>query len=263
MDIYIRLEKPEDYHKVEELTREAFWGTTTQECDEHYLVHKLRTSAAFIPELDYVAVVDGEIAGNIMYSISRVSDSDGTDVEVITLGPLSVHPKFKNRGIGAELVKYTIEEARRLGYRAIIIFGHPDYYTRFGFKPAGEFGITTSDGMNFDAFMALALYDKALEGAAGKFYEDSVFHFDGKEAEEFDKGFPFKEKCFHISVSELMEMLPLEAQESVKEHELERLIDFSRFSAREIASWKGIGRQEKKRINEMLEKHGFPLKKWK
>ncbi len=55
MNIYLRLEQPKDYRAVENLTREAFWGTNHPDCDEHLLAHKLRSSAAFVPELDYVA----------------------------------------------------------------------------------------------------------------------------------------------------------------------------------------------------------------
>ena len=57
----------------------------------------------------------------------------------------------------------TFDEARKLGYRAIVIFGHPDYYPRMGFRRAAEFGITTADGSSFDAFMALPLYEGALD----------------------------------------------------------------------------------------------------
>lgn len=71
LDINLRLEKPEDHRLVEELTREAFWGTNNPGCDEHFLVHKLRTVSAFVPELDFVAEVDGKIVGNIMYSDAK------------------------------------------------------------------------------------------------------------------------------------------------------------------------------------------------
>ncbi len=71
LNIKLRLEKPADYRVVEELTREAFWGLHRPKCDEHLLVHKLRDIPAFIPELDYVAEIDGQIVGNIMYSRAR------------------------------------------------------------------------------------------------------------------------------------------------------------------------------------------------
>lgn len=68
MDIRIRNEAPADYRIVEELTREAFWGNLDQPtCDgKHLLVHKLRDLPAFVQELDFVAEVEGKIAGHII-----------------------------------------------------------------------------------------------------------------------------------------------------------------------------------------------------
>ena len=58
--------------EVEELTREAFWVHHVPGCDEHYLVHVLRSHPDFIPELDFVAIVYDKIVGNIMYTKSRL-----------------------------------------------------------------------------------------------------------------------------------------------------------------------------------------------
>ncbi len=72
MNINIRLETKYDYLKVEELTREAFWNLYTPGCDEHYLCHILRDHKDFIRELDYVAEIDGNIVGSIMYTKSML-----------------------------------------------------------------------------------------------------------------------------------------------------------------------------------------------
>jgi hypothetical protein len=58
---------------------------------------------------------------------------------------------------------------------AILIFGQPDYYPRVGFRRAAEFGITTADGNNFDAFMVLLFYDNTLEGIKGRYFIDPVY----------------------------------------------------------------------------------------
>ncbi len=192
MKIELRLEQPEDYREVEELTRAAFWDMDLpgrERCDEHLLAHKLRSIPAFVPELDYVAVEGGKIAGNIMYSKSKIVDEVGKEYETLTFGPLSVLPSLQGQGIGAMLVKKTLEEAAGMGYRAVLIFGHPDYYKRFGFQNAEKFQITTAEGDNFDAFMALELYPGALNGISGKFFYDSVFEIDPREAEVFDRHF--------------------------------------------------------------------------
>lgn len=194
MNIIIRLENQSDYEEVENLTREAFWDIYKPGCDEHLLVHKLRKVSAFIPELDYVAVLDNRIVGNIMYSKAKVVDGDANAHEVITFGPISVLPSLQKKGIGSALIEHTKKLADNMGYKAIVIFGNPGYYQRFGFKSAESFGIMTADGANFEAFMAMEMYAGALQGIKGKFYEDPVFQVDKKELEAFEKKFPYKEK---------------------------------------------------------------------
>ena len=197
----IRLETERDYSAVECLTRDAFWDVYKPGCDEHLVAHKLRHSKAFLPDLDYVAVQDGRILGNIMYSVAQVINDGGCVHSVITFGPLSVLPEFQGQGVGAALVRHTLAVAQKTGYPAIIIFGDPAYYHRFGFENASNFGITTSDGASFDAFMALELHDRALESIIGRFYEDDVFHIDPDELTEFEKAFPYREK--HVTDTQL------------------------------------------------------------
>ncbi len=257
---HLRLERPEDYRLVEELTREAFWGTNNPSCDEHLLVHKLRKVPAFIPELDFVAEVDGKIVGNIMYSKAKIVDEASREHEVITFGPISVLPQYQNKGIGKMLLRHTIVEAKRLGYRAIVFFGHPDYYPRVGFRRAEEFSITTASGKNFDAFMAMPLYDGAFDGITGRFYEDPVFEVDAAEALEFDKGFPHKETNTLKPIDVLLEKLGAPAQAGIREHGVKALAGLNCYSGREIASWPGIDETAKTVINATLVEHGYHKK---
>ena len=123
MNITIRLEQPKDYRAVEALTREAFWGSMNHPtCDgEHLLVHKLRNRPSFVPELDFVAEVDGQLAGHIIFSTAKVITPDARQIEVLGFGPISVLPEYKRMGVGSALMRHSISEAKRLGYRAIII----------------------------------------------------------------------------------------------------------------------------------------------
>lgn len=194
MSMVLRREGEADYEAVENLTREAFWDMFKPGCDEHLLVHKLRRVPAFVPELDFVAVEDGQIVGHIIYSRAKVVGDDGNAHEVITFGPVSVLPSLQKKGIGSALIEHTMKLAREMGYRGIVIFGHPAYYPRFGFENAERFGITTADGVNFDAFMALELREGSLKGITGRFHEDPVFKIDEDEMEAFDRRFPHREK---------------------------------------------------------------------
>jgi predicted N-acetyltransferase YhbS len=62
---------------------------------------------AFIPELDFVAELDQQIVGNIMYSKAKVAAANGVEHEVISFGPISVSPSHQKEGIGAMLINHT------------------------------------------------------------------------------------------------------------------------------------------------------------
>ena len=64
----IRLETPQDYREVENLTREAFWNKYRPGCMEHYVLHCYRSRPEFVKELDYVVEEAGKIVAHIMYS---------------------------------------------------------------------------------------------------------------------------------------------------------------------------------------------------
>ena len=190
-DLEIRKETEEDYHAVELMTQHAFWNKHHLGCDEHYLVHKMRQHEDFLPELSRVAVKDGRIIGYIMYSRARVIDKENTAHEVLTFGPLCVDPMWQGSGIGELLFQETREIAKEMGYKGIIIFGEPDYYPRLGFKTCDHFGITTSDGKNFDPFMGFELFEGSLEGITGKFYGSEVFDdLPKEEVEKYSQNFP-------------------------------------------------------------------------
>ncbi|MHB8124266.1 MAG: GNAT family N-acetyltransferase [Desulfitobacteriaceae bacterium] len=195
MNISIRLEEEIDFRSVEYLTREAFWNLYKPGCDEHLIVHKIRDVPAFVKDLDFIACDKDRIVGNIIYSKAKVINHENKVFEVLCMGPLGVLPTYQGQGIGSLLMNYSIDKAKQLGYKAIIIFGNPNYYHRFGFINAKEYGIQTSLGENFEVFMALELYDNSLNGISGKFYEDKVFEIEKEELEIFEKEFPYKEKC--------------------------------------------------------------------
>ena len=193
-DLIIRPETKNDYYDAEYMAKKAFWNLHHPGCDEHYLVHLLRNSEDYLEELSRVAEIDGKIAGGIYYSKAYVLDGD-TRVDVLTFGPLCVDPEYQNKGIGGKLLDATIKEAREKGYNGIIIFGEPGYYPKHGFKTCDQFGITTNEGKNFDAFMGYEIVPNAFCEVQGKFYESKVFEqLYPDSVEEYDKKFPHMEK---------------------------------------------------------------------
>ena len=113
--ICIRNEERADYEKVERLTRQAFYNQYVPGCTEHYLVRLMREHQDFIPELDYVLELDGEIVGNIMYTKSRLTDEAGNEKEILTFGPVSVAPACQRKGYGKMLMERSFQRAAELG----------------------------------------------------------------------------------------------------------------------------------------------------
>ena len=183
-----------DFSKTENLTREAFWNIYKPGCDEHLVLHNVRNSTSYIRELDLVAVFDNEIIGHIISTKAKITDSEQHEHEILCVGPLSVFPEFQNKGIGSALLNESIKVAKELDYKGMILFGNPDYYHRFGFRNAQEYGITTKEGLNFEPFMALELQSNVLHNLKGKFIEDEAFVTQPNELIEFEKLFPYKEK---------------------------------------------------------------------
>jgi len=194
--IIIRLEEPKDYRTVEELTRAAF--NTPDRVDrskigcpmEHHMVYKLREKDG-IMDLNFVAEMNGKIVGHIIYSHAHIIYADDSKKDVLNFGPISVWPELQKSGIGSALMKHSIQEAKNLGYGAILFFGHPEYYPRFGFVEAKEFGITDCNGENYPAFMAMELIDGYMKNVSGKFVEADIYNDDlnREQAKEFDKQF--------------------------------------------------------------------------
>ena len=194
--VTIRREQQEDQRSVEALTRQAFWNVYGPGCTEHYVVHILRKHEDFVPELDLVAeAADGRIVGNVMYTRARLMDENGNEAIILTFGPISVHPDFQRRGISRLLLEYSFEEARRLGYQAVVIFGDPDNYVSRGFKSCSRYDVCAQDGSYPAAMLVLELIPGLLDGRKWFYQESPAYAFDPAAAEQFDRQFdPLKKE---------------------------------------------------------------------
>ncbi len=199
MDILIKNETEADYRTVEEVTREAFWNLYVPGCSEHYFVHVMREHPDFIRELDYVALVDGRIAGNIMYTRASLTVEEGKVLTIASFGPISVLPEYQRQGIGSRLIQHSLQTARDLGYKVVAIYGDPHNYCKHGFKNGKDLGISNGNGDYPNGLLALELEKGVLAGHRWRFQTSPVFECDERDVEEFDKRFPPKEKGYHYS----------------------------------------------------------------
>jgi len=205
--ITLRQETPPDYAETENMIREAFWNLYTPACNEHYLCHIMRNCPAFISALDIVAVDNDKIVGNSMCLKSYIDSDKGEHYEVLSLGPISVLPKYQRQGIGGMMIARTKEIAKSLDFNAILLCGDPDYYTRHGFIKAEKYGIRNAANMYADALLAYELYAGALSEAQGRYYENEIYNIDETLAKEFDGHFPDKEIIYGTATQKKFEMM--------------------------------------------------------
>ena len=196
-DYVIRLERKEEYRKVEELVRESFWNVYRPGCLEHYLLNQLRKNADFVKELDFVMEKDGELIGQNVFVKAIVKADDNRDIPIMTMGPICIAPKFQRKGYGKILLDYSIAKAASLGCGALCFEGNIDFYGKSGFTFARNFGIRYH-GLPEDAddsfFLSKELTDGYLDGITGEYFTPQAYFISEEEIEKFDKIFPHKEK---------------------------------------------------------------------
>lgn len=198
----IRNEKETDYSVVEEITRKAFYNIYVPGATEHYLVHIIRQHEDFIPELDFVIELDGRVIGNIMYTKARLIDEAGTEKEILTFGPVSIDPEYQRAGYGKLLLEHSFEQAARLGYDVIVIFGSPMNYVSRGFKSCKKYHICIENGKYPAAMMVKELTPHALDGRKWFYYDSPVMAVSEEEAQKYDDTLEKLEKKFLPSQEE-------------------------------------------------------------
>lgn len=207
LTISIRPENAADHPAVDAMIREAFWNLYRPGCDEHYTAHLLRDHEDFLPELTFVAEVDGQIIGSIMYARSWVTNEAGEKVDTLTFGPLCVHPAWQRRGVGTALIEHTRALAVQRGYPAILILGDPHNYCKHGFRTGKDLGVSMVDGRYPLGLLVLELRPGFFASSPRWAFQPSpVYEFDAAQAEAYDLRLPSKEKKHHYS-QELFSML--------------------------------------------------------
>lgn len=126
------------------------------------LVDWLRASSAWIPELSLVAVdSSADVVGHVVCTRATVGSAP-----VLALGPLSVRPGWQRLGIGKALMHAVLGAGDALGEPLVALLGSTGYYPRFGFRPAGEYGITPArpEWTGHFQVRTLTAYDPAVRG---------------------------------------------------------------------------------------------------
>jgi putative acetyltransferase len=154
----IRVEIPVDAAGIDNLLRKAFGRD-----DEADLVQRLREDGL----LTLGVVATDDEGGVVGYAAFTPVDVQGEDRQWVGLGPLAVEESLRRQGLGEKLVYEGLDSLNEFGYAAVVVLGAPEYYGRFGFKPAAQFNLHCGWPDSAEAFQLYVLADNALEGANG------------------------------------------------------------------------------------------------
>jgi putative acetyltransferase len=146
--LVLRSERAGDIVAIREVDTVAFGQP-----NEARLVDELRNSEAFISELSIVAVAADCIVGHILITKAHIGCDD-----ILALAPVAVLPEMQGKGVGSQLIREAIARAEKMEkFPAIVLLGHADYYPRFGFLRASQFGIAAPFPVPDEVYMVLPL----------------------------------------------------------------------------------------------------------
>ena len=85
----------------------------------------------------------------------------------LLLGPLTIEPPFRDRGIGRALIEASLDAAKKGGARLVLLVGDEPYYGRMGFKRVPHKQVELPGPVDRDRVLIAELQPGAFEGVAG------------------------------------------------------------------------------------------------
>lgn len=149
------------------------------------LIEEIRGSVYYIPELSFVAELDGNIVGHFLFSRFPLSSTisggyiDKEEKNIVMLAPVAVHADYFHKGIGYTMLMKGIEKVKELGYKGITVEGDYHFYNRLGFRTSSEFGIYPTSGWPLTeprCMMCQEMYDGALKNIHGYIVYDMYYN---------------------------------------------------------------------------------------
>jgi predicted N-acetyltransferase YhbS len=94
------------------------------------------------------------------------------DTKALLLGPLTVEPPFRGRGVGRALLERALKDAREKGHRLVLLVGDAAYYSRVGFKAVPKGRATMPGPVDYSRLLVAELVDGAFDGVSGPIRPD-------------------------------------------------------------------------------------------
>jgi len=137
--------------------------------EEAALVQDLLEDQSAKPVISLIAVEKDEAVGHVLFTRARLQPD--VPLSIYILAPLAVVPEYQKTGIGKALAEKGLKVLSNAGTHLVFVLGHPSYYPRFGFRPAGVMGFEATYPIlekNADAWMVRELTPDTLDRFSGK-----------------------------------------------------------------------------------------------
>src|SRR6201994_2314105 len=124
--------------------------------------YRLREHVDHLLDLSFTARIGTLMVGSVRQLPVRVGDT-----KALMLGPLTVEPPFRSRGVGRALLDRALKDARARGHRLVLLVGDEPYYSRVGFKKIPKGRVTMPGPVDYNRLLVAELVDGAATDLAG------------------------------------------------------------------------------------------------
>jgi predicted N-acetyltransferase YhbS len=125
--------------------------------------YRLREQVAHRLDVSFTARIGTLLVGSVRLSPVRIGES-----KALLLGPLTVEPAFRERGVGQALIARALKDAAAKGERLVILVGDEPYYARSGFKRIPPGRVIMPGPVDPGRLLIAELVPEAFDGVSGR-----------------------------------------------------------------------------------------------
>src|ERR1700761_7158388 len=132
--------------------------------------YRIREHVDHLLNLSYTAWIGTLLVGSVRQLPICVGDA-----KALLLGPLTVEPPFRSRGVGRALMDRALKDAKTQGHRLVLLVGDEPYYSRMGFKAVPKGRATMPGPVDYSRLLVAELVDGAFAEVSGAIRPDWSF----------------------------------------------------------------------------------------
>jgi predicted N-acetyltransferase YhbS len=129
--------------------------------------YRLREQVRHGLDISFTARIGTLLVGSVRLSPVRIGDT-----KALLLGPLTVEPAFRERGVGQALIERALKDAAAKGHRLVVLVGDEPYYGKCGFKRVPPGRATMPGPVDPARLLVAELTPGAFEGVSGPIRPD-------------------------------------------------------------------------------------------